>query len=169
MMNGEEIPLPPNFLNVDRFCLWSIKTGLRANRCPSARAMHEMGTHKWWIIRDYSHGANTPECYMMFVNINTDRPQLSQYNTAVVAWTPKPFTWGFWEQIWRTIRRTNYPKRGDTIQIIPLEPIIGGNATITLKHLEPHAHIAKNSRKLWHELEAKGWVLVAQGETKYVG
>ena len=170
MMNGEEIPLPPKFLNIDKFCFWVIKTALQEKGCPSARAMHEMGTHKWWIIRDHSHGNNTPECYMMFVNINTDRPQLSQYNTATVAWTPKPFGWGFWERIWRTIRRTNYPRRKDNIQIIPVDPVfIGGTGNITLKQLQPYAHFAQNSRKLWYELEAKGWTLVAQGETRYVG
>lgn len=172
MISSEyEIPIPPKFLNADQFCLWIIKEGLKSRRCPSFKAIREMGTHKWWIIRDYSHGANTPECYMMFINISTDRPQLSQYNTAVVAWTPKPFGWGFWERIWRTLKRTNYPKPGDTIQIIPsVDPVfIGGKSNITLKHLKPNAHIAQNSRMLWHELEAKGWTLVAQGETRYVG
>jgi hypothetical protein len=170
MMNGEVIPLPPNHLNVDKFCIWAIKNGLLQKKCPSARAMHEMGTHKWWIIRDYSCGKTTPEIYMMFININTDKPQLSVYNTAIVAWNPKPFSWGVWEKIWRMIKRINYPKIGDNLQVIPTNPgFIQGTAGITIKQLTPTVYPAQISRCIWNELEAKKWVLVAQGETRYVG
>lgn len=158
------IPFPPKHSNIDDFCLWTIKKALQSRRCPSSRAIQEMGTHKWWIMRDYSHGAFTPETYVMFININIDRPQLSQYNTAMVGWSPKPFKWGIWERCWRTLRRSNYPKAGDNLQVIPT------NMTgIVIKHLAPIAYPAQISRSMWYEMEAKGWVLVAQGETRYVG
>jgi hypothetical protein len=159
-----EIPLPPQRSEINQFCLWVIKKALQSRRCPSARAMHDMGTHKWWIMRDYSHGAFTPETYVMFVNINIDRPQLSQYNTAMVGWSPKPFKWGVWERCWRTLRRSNYPRADDNLQVIPT------NTTgIVIKHLSPIAYPAQVSRTIWHEMETRGWSLVAQGETRYVG
>ena len=155
----QPITIPPGHVSADDFCLWVVKTSLKGKVSP--RAINQMGLHKWWLIRDFSKGANTPETYSFFVNINIDKPQISNLNTAVVAWSPVPFGWSLWERLKRTVKRTNYPTNGDVLQVIPLNEYM----SCPLYHMKPTGYAAKDSRKLWDIMQNMGWVLVAQGET----
>lgn len=155
-----EISLPPKHQSPDTFCLWTIKTALKNKVAP--RIINQMGLHKWWLLRNYSNGSKTPETYAFFVNINTDRPQITEFNTAMVAWSPIPFGWTLWDKVIRTLKRTNYPNRGDAIQIVSLNEHI----SFIVRHMSPMAFKSKDSRQLWNVMQANGWELVAQGETQ---
>jgi len=153
------IPLPPKFPDIDHFVWWTIKTPLR-KKVPE-RAINEMGLHKWWIMRDYSRGVNSPETYVMFVNIDVNNPPICELNTAFVCWNPRSFGWGLWERCWRTLKKANYPKQGDLLQVIPL---IEG-MSFNLRQMVPIASKPEVSRRLWYNMQGIGWTLVAQGET----
>lgn len=151
--------MPPGYSSPDEFCRWVVKTALKRKITP--RAINQMGLHKWWLMLDQSQGANTPECFAFFVNINTDRPQISRFNTALVCWNPTPFEWGWWERCIRTIKRTNYPATGDVLQVISLSE----HMSCPLYQMKPVAYLANDSRKLWNVMQNMGWSLMAQGET----
>lgn len=155
-----DIALPPKYQNPDELCLWVVKTALKNKLSP--RAINQMGLHKWWLMLDRSKGANTPECFALFVNINTDRPPMSHLNTAIVCWSPIPFGWSLWERCKRKIKRADYPSRGDVLQVIPLSE----HLSVPLYHMNPIAYPAKDSRKLWDIMQNMGWTLMAQGETR---
>lgn len=154
-----EIKMPPRYSSPDEFCLWVVRTALKGKISP--RAVNQLGLHKWWLMLDQSKGANTPECFAFFVNISTDRPQITHLNTALVCWNPVPFGWGVWERCKRTIKRTNYPVVGDVLQMIPLNE----HMSCPLYQMKPIAYTAKDSRKLWDIMQNMGWTLMAQGET----
>ena len=159
MIIETQIKMPPGHSSPDEFCRWVISTALK-EKIPR-RAINQLGTHKWWLMVDKSKGTNTPECFALFVNIGVDRPQLTHLNTALVCWNPVPFGWGIWERFKRTIKRTNYPSRGDVLQTIPLCEYM----SCSLYQMQPVAYRAKDSRRLWDVMQNIGWVLVAQGET----
>jgi len=155
-----EIALPPKYQTPDEFCMWTVKTALKGKVAP--RAINKMGLHKWWLMLDRSKGANTPETYAFFVNINVDQPLMSHYNTGLVCWSPIPFGWGFLEKLTRKLKRKNYPAKGDVLQVIPLNE----HASCPLYQMKPIAYAAKDSRKLWDIMQNMGWTLMAQGETR---
>ena len=66
-----------------------------------------------------------------------------------------------WERCWRALKKANYPKRGDLLQVIPL---IEG-MSFNLRQMVPIASKAEQSRRLWYNMQGIGWTLVAQGET----
>jgi hypothetical protein len=112
-------------------------------------------------MRDYSRGVNSPETYVMFVNIDVNNPPICELNTAFVCWNPRSFGWGLWERCWRTLKKANYPKQGDLLQVIPLMEGMSFN----LRQMAPIASKPAVSRRLWYNMQGIGWTLVAQGET----
>ena len=158
--NYPKIRIPPNHTDVDSFCVWVIKTALKTKL--SSRELNNMGLHKWWLLKDHSKGRTTPDTYAFFVNISTDRPQMTPYNTATVFWNPVPFDWSVWEKVVRTLKKKNYPKTGDTLQCIS----VGENISFIVRQMTPTPFRAQDSRHLWNVMQARGWELVAQGETQ---
>ena len=156
---SDTIKLPKGHQTPDDFCLWVIKTALKKKIVK--RAFSQMGLHKWWLLRNYSNGSKTPEIYALFINIGTDRPQITEYNTAMVAWSPIPYNWNMWEKIIRTLKRNNYPQAGDTLQCVS----VGENISFILRQMIPTPFRAQDSRHLWNVMQSRGWELVAQGET----
>jgi hypothetical protein len=154
------IPLPPIHSSIDDFCHWTIQQSLKKR--VNERTINEMctGMHKWWIMRDYSRGANSPETYVMFINIDVNSLPICELNTAFVGWNPRSFGWGIWERCWRALKKSNYPSRGDLLQVIPLMEGMSFN----LRQMVPIASKAEQSRKLWYNMQGIGWTLVAQGE-----
>ena len=79
----------------------------------------------------------------------------------MVAWSPIPYNWNMWKKIIRTLKRTNYPQAGDTLQCIS----VGENISFILRQMIPTPFRAQDSRHLWNVMQSRGWELVAQGET----
>lgn len=150
------IQCPPPHLTVDTFCQWSVQKGLGLEK----RVMSNLGMHKWWLLRDYSAGKNTPEVYAMFIEVGVDRPALSVNNTVIVGWSPKPFSWGIWERLTRKFKKSDYPRKGDTLQVVNT-----GTGSFSLKQMQPLGCPSLHSRSLWQIMVDKGWVLIAQNET----
>lgn len=160
MIQFDTIPIPPKHYSPDEFCRWVVKTSLKS--LVGERIVNHMGIHKWWIMRDFSKGKTTPECYAFFVNIDVNRTPITDKTTAVVFWNPRPFSWGVTEKLFRFIKKTDYPRNGDILQTICLSEHIGYN----LLQMTPKALRASDSRHLWNIMQASGWELVAQGETQ---
>lgn len=150
------IAVPPPFVTPESFCLSTIISALKLEK----RIANNLGIHKWWLLRDYSAGKNSPEVYAFFIEIGIDRPALSVNNTAIICWSPKPFSWGFWERLLRRFKKSDYPRKGDTLQTITVPPF----DPFTVKHMIPQAHTAQYLRALWNSMINSGWVLEAQNE-----
>lgn len=157
--NYPKIQIPGNHKNADLFCVWVIKTALK-NKL-SSRELNNMGLHKWWLLKNPYKGKPASDIYGFFVNINTDRPQMTTLNTATVFWNPISFNWGFWEKLFKTLKKKNYPKKGDTLECIPIDK----NISFIVRQMVPTPFSAQDSRYLWNVMQANGWELVAQGET----
>ena len=87
-----EVPIPSKYSDMNSFCNWAVNMALKP--ILSKAAISEMRGHKWWIMRNYSDGKETSELYSMFINVDVNRTSATPYNTVIVSWSPKAFSWG---------------------------------------------------------------------------
>jgi len=149
------IPLPKKHKDIESFCMHTIKD---ASGLPD-RVIEELRRHKWWIMRDFSRGKNTPECYALFIEIGLDSPPIMPKSTAIVCWSPKPYEWSLWERIVRKVRRKDYPRKGDILSVIS-----AGTSWFEVRQEYPHLYPATVLRTLWNSMTNQGWTPIAQGE-----
>jgi hypothetical protein len=147
--------LPNKCKDIETLCLWVIEKATKLE----PRVINELKRHKWWLLRDYSKGRDTPEVYCMFVEIGLDSPPIIVNNTAILCWSPRPYEWSFAERLIRKFKRKDYPRRGDVLSVIS-----GGNTWFEVKQEYARAMPASSLRILWNSMMNQGWSLVAQGE-----
>jgi hypothetical protein len=127
----------------------------------SKAAISEMRGHKWWIMRNYSDGKETSELYSMFINVDVNRTSATPYNTVIVSWSPKAFSWGVITKLIKFIEKDSYPKKGEVIRIIPVLE----SRYFSIVQLTPQAFPSNWSRLVWYTMQGLGWSVVKQGET----
>ena len=149
--------LPNKSQDIESLCLWTIATSTKLK----PRVVNELRRHKWWIMRDFSRGKDTPEVYALFIEIGLDSPQVTPNNTAILCWSPRPYEWSMIERVVRKLKRKDYPRRGDMLSVIS-----GGNSWFEVRQEVPKAMPATLLRILWNTMVNQGWTLVSQGEVR---
>jgi len=151
-----EMPLlPDGCKDMESLCLWTIAKATKLK----PRIINELRRHKWWMLQDFSKGRDTPVVYAMFLEIGLDSPPVLKNTTAVVCWSPKPYSWSLVERFMRKIKKQDYPRKGDVVSVIS-----GGASWFEVKQAVPISLPAERSRMLWNSMTNQGWILIAQGE-----